>query len=84
MKATEQYFPLKLKQSSLKSAITVIILTNVFVSQVHFFFFIAYTSAPHTATLYTASKPFPIDPVGFMTMFGFALTELLSPVTDCD
>ena len=48
------------------------------------FFLIAYTSAPHTATLYTASKPFPIDPVGFMTMFGFALTELLSPVTDCD
>lgn len=31
MKATEQYFPLKLKQSSLKSAITVIFLTNVFV-----------------------------------------------------
>lgn len=88
MKATEQYFPLKLRQSSLKSsAITVIFLTNVFVSQVHLsnpLFFIAYTSAPHTATLYTASKPFPIDPVGFMTMFGFALTELLSPVTDCD
>lgn len=35
MKATEQYFPLKLKQSSLKSAIMVIFLTNVFVSQVH-------------------------------------------------
>lgn len=35
MKATEQYFPLKLKQSSLKSAITVIFLTNVFVAQVH-------------------------------------------------
>lgn len=35
MKATEQYFPLKLKQSTLKSAITVIFLTNVFVSQVH-------------------------------------------------
>lgn len=47
-------------------------------------FSIAYTSAPNSATLYTASKPFPIDPVGFMTMFGFALTELLSPVTDCD
>lgn len=55
MKATEQYFPLKLKQSSLKSAITVIFLTNVFVSQVHLsnFFHSIHLCTAHCNTLHS-------------------------------